>query len=229
MTPSPCGRAGAATALHHPQSTCRPAPAADSCCTARGRAVHRSPRMLAGGTADRSRPRSVTARRTARPGAVNNPPGLRRVAAGCADRRSGRQGTTLPGPTAPSAGAGSEGCRPGRSAADDWEGGSARQCGARAVEPRQSPCDAGMTGQKTRCDAPPVAGRPGQELQRAGQVLPGADRDGVPVGGVLTGPADHSGLYATKRGWRPRIGVAGAACQVTVRQSRPMLRSSRSR
>ncbi len=36
-------------------------------------------------------------------------------------------------------------------------------------------------------------------------------------------------LYATKRGERPRIGVAGAACQVPVRQSRPTARSSRRR
>ena len=36
-------------------------------------------------------------------------------------------------------------------------------------------------------------------------------------------------FYATERGWRPRIGVAGAARQVTARQSRPMFRSSRSR
>ena len=37
------------------------------------------------------------------------------------------------------------------------------------------------------------------------------------------------GLYATKRGERPLIGVAGAACQCTVRQSRPTESSSRRR
>jgi len=36
-------------------------------------------------------------------------------------------------------------------------------------------------------------------------------------------------LYATKRGERPLIGVAGAACQCTVRQSRPTASSRRSR
>ncbi len=36
-------------------------------------------------------------------------------------------------------------------------------------------------------------------------------------------------LYATKRGERPLIGVAGAACQCTVRQSSPVLSSSRRR
>ena len=36
-------------------------------------------------------------------------------------------------------------------------------------------------------------------------------------------------LYATKRGWRPRIRVAGGACQVAVRQSRPTLSSNLSR
>ncbi len=42
-------------------------------------------------------------------------------------------------------------------------------------------------------------------------------------------PADAKGLYATKRGERPRIGVAGAACQCTVRQSRPTVSRSRRR
>jgi len=44
--------------------------------------------------------------------------------------------------------------------------------------------------------------------------------------------ADQQGpnrLYATKRGERPLIGVAGAACQCTVRQSRPTESSSRRR
>ena len=36
-------------------------------------------------------------------------------------------------------------------------------------------------------------------------------------------------LYATKRGERPLIGVAGAACHWTVRQSTPAASSSRSR
>ena len=36
-------------------------------------------------------------------------------------------------------------------------------------------------------------------------------------------------LYATKRGERPLIGVAGDACQCTVRQSRPTASSSRRR
>ncbi len=39
----------------------------------------------------------------------------------------------------------------------------------------------------------------------------------------------HMRLYATKRGERPLIGVAGAACQCTVRQSSPVLSSSRRR
>ncbi len=38
-----------------------------------------------------------------------------------------------------------------------------------------------------------------------------------------------SWLYVTNRGERPRIGVAGAACQATVRQSSPTASSSRSR
>jgi len=40
---------------------------------------------------------------------------------------------------------------------------------------------------------------------------------------------EHFWLYATKRGERPLIGVAGAACQCTVRQSSPVLSSSRRR
>lgn len=45
---------------------------------------------------------------------------------------------------------------------------------------------------------------------------------------TCTPPPDYR-LYATKRGERPRIGVAGAACQCTVRQSRPTASRSRSR
>ena len=46
---------------------------------------------------------------------------------------------------------------------------------------------------------------------------------------IAAGHDVNKGLYATKRGERPRIGVAGAACQVTRFQSTPVARSSRSR
>ena len=57
------------------------------------------------------------------------------------------------------------------------------------------------------------------------------------TGGASNGPTEAVNLlikrikrlYATKRGERPLIGVAGAACQCTVRQSSPVLSSSRRR
>jgi len=70
----------------------------------------------------------------------------------------------------------------------------------------------------------------GERRLRARGVQPGVAGD-IAVWGVPSGivGARLYRLYATKRGERPLIGVAGAACQCTVRQSSPVLSSSRRR